>query len=150
MCAVFVVAIFIYTYIYIYMFLYLYVYIYICIYSTLLRAIAGILETYFVTKHNLTLRSTPKLRTSPIAYYLDPQVPTNLHQKPSIKGHKDSVPEPLGGVLVGGWQNALALFEEAAEELALVDLVVLVVSSWEFPKIRGTLFWDPYIKDPTI
>ena len=21
---------------------------------------------------------------------------------------------------------------------------------WEFPKIRGTLFWDPYNKDPTI
>ena len=23
-------------------------------------------------------------------------------------------------------------------------------SMWEFPKIGGTLFWDPYIKDPTI
>ena len=21
---------------------------------------------------------------------------------------------------------------------------------WEFPKIRGTLFWGPYDKDPTI
>ena len=21
---------------------------------------------------------------------------------------------------------------------------------WEFPKIRGTLFWGPYHKDPTI
>ena len=21
---------------------------------------------------------------------------------------------------------------------------------WEFPKIRGTLFWGPYNKDPTI
>ena len=21
---------------------------------------------------------------------------------------------------------------------------------WEFPKIRGTLFWGPYSKDPTI
>ena len=21
---------------------------------------------------------------------------------------------------------------------------------WEFPKIRGTLFWDPYNKEPTI
>ena len=21
---------------------------------------------------------------------------------------------------------------------------------WEFPKIRGTLFWGPYYKDPTI
>ena len=21
---------------------------------------------------------------------------------------------------------------------------------WEFPKMRGTLFWDPYNKDPTI
>ena len=21
---------------------------------------------------------------------------------------------------------------------------------WEFPKIRGTLFWGPYTKDPTI
>ena len=23
-------------------------------------------------------------------------------------------------------------------------------SVWEFPKIRGTLFWGPYNKDPTI
>ena len=23
-------------------------------------------------------------------------------------------------------------------------------SMWEFPKIRGTLFWGPYDKDPTI
>ena len=23
-------------------------------------------------------------------------------------------------------------------------------SKWEFPKIRGTLFWGPYNKDPTI
>ena len=22
--------------------------------------------------------------------------------------------------------------------------------TWEFPKIRGTLFWGPYNKDPTI
>ena len=21
---------------------------------------------------------------------------------------------------------------------------------WEFPKVRGTLFWGPYNKDPTI
>ena len=23
-------------------------------------------------------------------------------------------------------------------------------SKWEFPKIRGTLFWGPYNKDPTM
>ena len=23
-------------------------------------------------------------------------------------------------------------------------------ATWEFPKIRGTLFWGPYNKDPTI
>ena len=23
-------------------------------------------------------------------------------------------------------------------------------NKWEFPKIRATLFWGPYIKDPTI
>ena len=22
--------------------------------------------------------------------------------------------------------------------------------TWEFPKLRGTVFWDPYNKDPTI
>ena len=24
------------------------------------------------------------------------------------------------------------------------------VPKWEFPKMRGTLFWGPYNKDPTI
>ena len=27
---------------------------------------------------------------------------------------------------------------------------MLYKSMWEFPKIRGTLFWGPYNKDPTI
>ena len=31
------------------------------------------------------------------------------------------------------------------------DSVMVTGSSiWEFPKIRGTLFWGPYKKDPTI
>ena len=25
-----------------------------------------------------------------------------------------------------------------------------IIIIWEFPKIRGTLFWGPYNKDPTI
>ena len=28
--------------------------------------------------------------------------------------------------------------------------VLLSLVIWEFPKIRGTLFWGPYNKDPTI
>ena len=28
--------------------------------------------------------------------------------------------------------------------------VEIVLLGWEFPKIRGTLFWGPYNKDPTI
>ena len=28
--------------------------------------------------------------------------------------------------------------------------VVGTLQVWEFPKIRGTLFWDPYNKDPII
>ena len=28
--------------------------------------------------------------------------------------------------------------------------MVLKAGIWEFPKIRGTLFWGPYSKDPTI
>ena len=26
----------------------------------------------------------------------------------------------------------------------------LVINSWEFPKVRSTLFWGPYNNDPTI
>ena len=29
-------------------------------------------------------------------------------------------------------------------------LNVKLYTNWEFPKIRGTLFWGPYNKDPTI
>ena len=27
---------------------------------------------------------------------------------------------------------------------------LLCLTNWEFPKIRGTVFWGPYHKDPTI
>ena len=30
------------------------------------------------------------------------------------------------------------------------DLVSSYTCNWEFPKIRGTLFWGPYNQDPTI
>ena len=29
-------------------------------------------------------------------------------------------------------------------------LVVVEIYKWEFPKMRGTLFWGPYNQDPTI
>ena len=30
------------------------------------------------------------------------------------------------------------------------SLLLVLVPDWEFPKIRGTLFWGPYNKHPTI
>ena len=33
-------------------------------------------------------------------------------------------------------------------EVMTMPAVALVI--WDFPKIRGTLFWSPYNKDPTI
>ena len=37
------------------------------------------------------------------------------------------------------------------DECAGLDRVrfFLLQSIWEFPKIRGTIFWGPYNKDPT-
>ena len=32
----------------------------------------------------------------------------------------------------------------------LVRIGALVVRIWEFPIIRGTLFWGPYNKGPTV
>ena len=29
-------------------------------------------------------------------------------------------------------------------------MCVACSATWEFPKIRGALFWGPYNKDPTI
>ena len=36
------------------------------------------------------------------------------------------------------------------EALGGLELWALARWRWEFPKIRGTLFWDPYSKDPTL
>ena len=33
---------------------------------------------------------------------------------------------------------------------ALLEGLWDLVNMWEFPKIRGTVFWGPYNKDPTI
>ena len=37
---------------------------------------------------------------------------------------------------------------ESLGSLSFDDQVDVLI--WEFPKIRGTLFWGPYNKDPTI
>ena len=34
--------------------------------------------------------------------------------------------------------------------LGISGFLIRVVYTWEFPKIRGTLFWGPYNKDPII
>ena len=34
--------------------------------------------------------------------------------------------------------------------IRLYGFTVQVLSIWEFPKIRGTVFWGPYNKDPAI
>ena len=42
-----------------------------------------------------------------------------------------------------GWRRFGALRESTC-------LLQPLNPKWEFPKIRGTLFWGPYNKDPTI
>ena len=46
------------------------------------------------------------------------------------------------------WDNLTHHKTESVHFLGLMDSATR--SIWEFPKIRGTVFWGPYDKDPTI
>ena len=38
----------------------------------------------------------------------------------------------------------------ATIQILLTGQLIMPGEIWEFPKIRGTLFWGPYNKDPTL
>ena len=56
-------------------------------------------------------------------------------------------------LFLGSWTETQRCCGSRANSVVARDTVnesgtELVI--WEFPKIRGTLFWGPYNKDPTI
>ena len=48
---------------------------------------------------------------------------------------------------VGGLQNQTSCLESETASYTSARMALIIR---EFPKIRGTLFWGPYNKDPTI
>ena len=61
------------------------------------------------------------------------------------------VPGRLILVEICEWSLRLLRLRCGWGKLGLLSAVhVVVVAVWGFPKIRGTLFWGPHNKDPTI
>ena len=71
-----------------------------------------------------------------------------------FQSKKQQVPcaGPLGSPLTGA--DSRAIGNDSRLQLVLLNLVLAscpVAQKWQFPEIRGTLFWSPYKnQDPTI
>ena len=52
--------------------------------------------------------------------------------------------------LTDGWMVSRSDLTSVRDPASGLELQCFGFTIWEFPKIRGTLFWGPYNKDPTI
>ena len=76
----------------------------------------------------------------------------DLYHQPNISSSQNPLNPGAGpGVCGGPGQGSGARRTLLQHEVARLPVVLVTGKAmWEFPKIRGTLFWGPYNKDPTI